>query len=464
MFWRLLKNLDPAQSSHAGDRVGEGDLFAGMPWETGRLQALSACMPMEDQAHNTEEAKQAGSGPQHALFRKVPWCVESQMGPRFLEGYLDAPAARVQADHLLRRHAGLGAKEVFVPMRALDVVNMHPADGNQPLAGLVPVSLVPDQSDAPALAAIPVDREGFGPGIFDRIDRLGQSLSFDSWPASPGGVSVDRQCVQVGLGMKAAEQAHVSAMPMTEARQLVAGVSAVAQKDELSIWKPVNQRGHQLHRQKDGRLMPPMLALVQLRRPIQRAQHRQGPGPGGEGELDVDRQHHPLVAPDPHHVTMRRSTGIVMTPFAINVFALVLRRGVVHRTNHRLIDRDKLQHHRGQYLPQRPTRPNPATEHAMKIRPMSLRQWTDRSEHGGDGAMPQGKNRAEHQNQHTLESRASKCYRERRNKRLRRLGKTNHIGLLSDSPSEHQRMYGGVRFVGSLCLREPPIKNGKSRA
>jgi len=42
--------------------------------------------------------------------------------------------------------------------------------------------------------------------------------------------------------------------------------------------------------------------------------------------------------------------------------------------------------------------------------------------------------------------------------------KTQHIGLLSDSPSKHQRMYGGVRLLGVRLHENGAEKNGKSRA
>ena len=182
------------------------------------------------------------------------------------------------------------------------------------------------------------------------------------------------------------------------------------------------------------------------------AQHRQRPRPRRERELHVDRQRHPFVPPHPDHVAVRRAAGVVMTPLAIDLLALVLRRGVVCRTNHRLVRGNQLQHHRRQNLGQRPARPDPTTKHAVKIGPMSLGQWPHGPQHAGDGAMPQGEDRAEKQDEHALESWTGECYRERRDERLRRSGKTEHIGLHSGSlDCDNPRMYGGVRFVWSPC-------------
>ena len=159
----------------------------------GGSYASSVHVPMEDQADHAEQSQQARRRAQHAGLGPVPRRVESQMGANLLECHLDAPTPGVKADDSVRRHRGIGAVKVFVPVRSFDVANEHPADRDQAVAGLVPVSFAPDQFDPPRLAAIPVDGEssalggtlnGLGrrgplirgrPPFFDRLgpDRLG---------------------------------------------------------------------------------------------------------------------------------------------------------------------------------------------------------------------------------------------------------------------------------------------------
>ena len=112
---------------------------------------------MEDQAHDAEQSQQARRRPQDALDRPVPRCGKTQMNADFLERHLDAPAAGVEVDDLFGRHGRIGAVEVFVPVRSLDVVDEDPTHRNQAAAGFVPLSLAPDQFDSPGLAAVPVD-------------------------------------------------------------------------------------------------------------------------------------------------------------------------------------------------------------------------------------------------------------------------------------------------------------------
>ncbi|MBI5723738.1 MAG: hypothetical protein HZA50_07265 [Planctomycetes bacterium] len=52
--------------------------------------------------------------------------------------------------------------------------------------------------------------------------------------------------MKIGISPEAADQRDVSAMTMKESRQFMRGISAVAQNDEFSARKPVNQHGNQL--------------------------------------------------------------------------------------------------------------------------------------------------------------------------------------------------------------------------
>jgi hypothetical protein len=149
-----------------------------------------------------------------------------------------------------------------------------------------------------------------------------------------------------------------------------------------------------------------------------------------------------------------------MAALAVDLFALVLRRGVVHDQHHRLIRRSEFQNQRGQHASQRPVGPDPQRQNAMKIAPMSLGQGARRAQHAGDGSLAHRHDGPEDQDGDALESGACECYGEPGNQRLRRLGQT-HVGLLSESQDViYPRLSAGVR---SFDMRNFPCESFKKR-
>ena len=155
-------------------------------------------------------------------------------------------------------------------------------------------------------------------------------------------------------------------MPMREAGQGVRAIAAVAGEDELAVGEPMDQDRQQLPHQFRGRLVPPrrgrgraagsaawswpwpwslaltlalslaFLALAPgpwpsglLGAAIQRHQDRQRPGPGGEGELDQDRQDDPFVPPAIGGEGVGRAHRVAMTALAVDLGAAVLVDGIV---------------------------------------------------------------------------------------------------------------------------------------
>ena len=108
---------------------------------------------------------------------------------------------------------------------------------------------------------------------------------------------------------------------LAEPRQFMRGIAAIAQKHELTLWKPVNQHRHQLPSQVQGRLMTLPFSEVEFLRSIQRGQHRQSPTAAGKGKVHHDRQHDPTMAPAKHHMLMGGPNRVMMTAFTVNMFA-----------------------------------------------------------------------------------------------------------------------------------------------
>jgi len=151
---------------------------------------------------------------------------------------------------------------------------------------------------------------------------------------------------------------------MTEARQFVRRIAAVAKKNELFVGKPPHQHAHQSSGQHDGRFVTTPFLLVQFPGTIQRAEHRQRPRAAGKGKLHNDRQHDPLVSPSVGNVRVCGADGVVMASFAVDFLAFMLRRDVVHGDSDPLAG-DQLDDRRGKNPPQGEQRPGCPTENTM---------------------------------------------------------------------------------------------------
>src|SRR5688572_25533484 len=159
----LRKNrLPPQRPPHGGERVAEGHLRLGVPRVgpgPGRLaSAAGPGLAVEQQAHDREQPQQARGRPQHALLRAVPRRRQPQVLLRLLERHLDAPPGGVQGDDPRRAEGRVGAVEVAVLVRPVQVVHEHPTHRHQPLGRLVPVAGGGDELHPPLLPAVPPDR------------------------------------------------------------------------------------------------------------------------------------------------------------------------------------------------------------------------------------------------------------------------------------------------------------------
>jgi len=167
-------------------------------------------------------------------------------------------------------------------------------------------------------------------------------------------LTLGRRGVEVGAGVEASDQGQMSAVAMGETGQVVRGIAAVAQQDELSCGKPADERCDPSLGQVDEGAVAAAILLVQFLRFVQGRQHKQGPETVGEGESDVDGQHDPLVAPLSDDVAVGGADGVVVAAFAIDLFALVQGGGVVDAEDHGLIVGDPFEDDGRQHTPQDP--------------------------------------------------------------------------------------------------------------
>src|SRR5262249_29416641 len=155
--------------------------------------------------------------------------------------------------------------------------------------------------------------------------------------------------------------------------------------EEPAAGGPVQQRGRQLAEQPRGGLVPPGVLAVPSGGPVQRDQHGQGPGPGGEGELDQGRQDDPLVPPPPGGVALGRADGVAGAPLAEDRRAAVPVDGVAARQGDRLAGGEPAEGDARQGAGQRPEGPAPPGEDAVVAGGMTGGQAAKGAQQVGDG-------------------------------------------------------------------------------
>jgi len=136
---------------------------------------------------------------------------------------------------------------------------------------------------------------------------------------------------------------------MTEPRQFVAGIAAIPHKNELSLGNQWISVASNCRRQVDGRFVPPAFDWFNSAGRYNATTPAMPHGRDANGNFTLIAST-TTCDPDPDHVAVCRAAGIVMTPLAVNVFAFVLRRGVVGRTHHRFVGGNHFQDHRCQNL------------------------------------------------------------------------------------------------------------------
>jgi hypothetical protein len=135
-LWR--EDFLPEEEANRRHRVGEGRLLFGVPEGMANTGMMGLDVLCIDQTDHTEQAQQTGRRTKHRPGDVLSGCLEAQMSTHLLEGRLNGPAGVEPTDDLLGRQRGVGAVEVLIPRRALEVSNEDPANRDYAGAGLVP--------------------------------------------------------------------------------------------------------------------------------------------------------------------------------------------------------------------------------------------------------------------------------------------------------------------------------------
>ena len=380
-LWKYALGPDPQPHRAQGVREGHGRL-AG-PSHAPRSLRLG--QRVVQQRRDRVGPEQARRGPQHGPTAPAPGRLGVEAGPALLEGAFDAPAAGVSGHDLGRSEGRVGRVGVLVPVRALEVAGVGPADRDQPVAGLVPVPRPGDDRHPSGPAAVPPDGDPTAPaGRLDRLARLGPALPLDPRPPVAAGGRRGRE--EARLGVELADQREPAAMAAEEAGDLVAAVARVADEGESAAGAADHEGAEQpAHEPGRGPVRPPAEPVVLLGA-VQVHEHRQGAGPGGEGEAGEHRQHDPAMAVLPGGVGARGADRVAVPGLAVDLAARVAVDGVIPDQGHRPVRDQMGEDGAGQGTPEAQPRPRGPREDALIVGAMPRRQRAQAAEQVGDGA------------------------------------------------------------------------------
>jgi len=118
-----------------------------------------------------------GGGMQNRLGHILSCSFKTQVSPHFLKGRFDRPASCESTDDLREIKTDVSGIKVFVPVRALNIMDKYPANRNQPFACFVPPAGISGKFDFAIGAAVPTDcnRDQFSAGY--QLLRLWQFLA-----------------------------------------------------------------------------------------------------------------------------------------------------------------------------------------------------------------------------------------------------------------------------------------------
>jgi hypothetical protein len=252
--------------------------------------------------------------------------------------------------------------------------------------------------------------------------------------------------VGVGVGGEQADPGDVPAMPGGEASQGLRAVAPVAGDDEGPLGEPTDQDQAQLPHQFRGRLVPGLqrqglgrlglglglglgltagarfgldLGLVLgrlapggglglrgglglLRAARQRHQHRQRPGPTGDGEFHQDGQDDPFVPPPVGGVGMGRAHRVARTALAVDLGPAMLVAGVVAGQGDRPVGDPRVADPPGQDAGQVQARPAALGPDAVRAGGMAFGQVGGGAEQVAAGAATGGEDGGDQQHEDAL--------------------------------------------------------------
>ena len=192
-----------------------------------------------------------------------------------------------------------------------------------------------------------------------------------------------------------------------------------------------------------------------LRAAIQRHEHRQCPGPPGEGERHQDGQDDPFVPPAVGGVGMGRAHRVAMAPLAVDLGAAVLVNGVVARQVDGPVGGPMIDDEPGEDPRQLGGRPAAPRQDAMIAGGVAGGQLGGGAEQVGDGAAAGSEDGGDKQDQEALIGGVVEDRRERGEDGPGEVGYNEHEGHLVEESMGCRATHVLSKVVRSRQLRRP---------
>jgi hypothetical protein len=194
-------------------------------------------------------------------------------------------------------------------------------------------------------------------------------------------------------------------VPVAEPRDLVGAVTRVAHDDQPAVREPHPHHPQELAQELGGGAVRPPALPVVLRAAVQRHQHRQGPGPGGERETHQDGEDDPLVAVPPGGVAVAGADRVAVPGLAVDALTWVAVDGIVTGQEDRLVGGHQRDDEAAEATGQPHGGPGGGGEDALVGCGVAVGDGRDDAEQVGDGPSPGAQQRGAHQQGEATEGR-----------------------------------------------------------
>jgi hypothetical protein len=394
----------PQKSSHGGQSVGEGNVLFARPVDDESAFALGVYRRINDHDDGIQ-AEEKRSLAKHRVLDSATRGAQEQVGLGFLiRGFL-TPTFGVTLDNIGWGHLDVSGEKVFVAMRAVQIPDVYPSNGDESVALFVPVSDARDHRDMAFFTAIPIHGESHTPShAFNAFGGGGQFLSLYSWSSL---ALVGRgEFMKLGIGVEATDK-NESTTTLTASSKT--GKSMCSERPipaelEFAVGKPMQHRREQCFHDLGWSAMLSLVGLIPVGCSVQRNENGKCPRTLRKGELHDDTQGDPFMSVNPRSEGMRRAYSIAMTSFTEDGFSRMSGGGVIadkmnHSTGNKALD------NKGQKLSGKlPAIPFAVRKNVMVRGWMSRQKCLNRPYEIAHGTRTDGKYRRQTQRYHALES------------------------------------------------------------